>query len=62
MSESMFNLTDLASQLLENTKYTKDIINNLDSFFLTINGSLIILMQVLIYANNFLIVKLKVPL
>ena len=55
MSESMFNLTDLASQLLENTKYTKDIINNLDSFFLTINGSLIILMQVLIYANNFLI-------
>ena len=46
MSEESLNLTSVLSRLAENEEYTRDIITNLDSFFLTINGSLIILMQV----------------
>ena len=46
MSEESLNVTSVLSRLAENEEYTRDIITNLDSFFLTINGSLIILMQV----------------
>ena len=47
MAEEYSNLTSFLSRLTENEEHTKDIITNLDSFFLTINGSLIILMQVI---------------
>ena len=46
MAEEYSNLTNILSRLAENEEYTRDIITNIDSFFLTINGSLIILMQV----------------
>ena len=46
MTEESLNVTSVLSRLVENEEYTRDIITNLDSFFLTINGSLIILMQV----------------
>ena len=46
MAEEYSNLTNILSRLVENEEYTRDIITNIDSFFLTINGSLIILMQV----------------
>ena len=45
MSEEYLNASILP-RLEENEEFTRDIITNLDSFFLTVNGSLIILMQV----------------
>lgn len=53
MAEEYSNLTSFLSRLTENEEHTKDIINNLDSFFLTINGSLIILMQVITLVTRF---------
>ena len=56
MAEEYSNLTSFLSRLTENEEHTKDIITNLDSFFLTINGSLIILMQVITLVTCFTII------
>ena len=57
MSEESLNLTSVLSRLAENEEYTRDIITNLDSFFLTINGSLIILMQVNSWEMKIMFIK-----
>ena len=59
MSEESLNVTSLLSRLAENEEFTRDIITNLDSFFLTINGSLIILMQVNPFKMKIMYIKVN---